>query len=258
MASLADIQRTELSILQEIDAICRDKNIPYLLAYGTFLGAVRHHGYIPWDDDTDIYMTFRDYKRFSKAFKSKDYFLQNKESDPRVPYIMPKVRKNNTVMREKGMEKLDIHHGIWVDIFIYLDAPKSIIMKRVQYFLSEVIRTIRCKELAKLNDKQNSIQRVLNYLPNQMSKGLDYLAWHLIEILGNPKSGESIILTNIDYDRSFIKTDLLKESAMYSFEGGIFPGPRNYDKYLKKFYGEDYMTPVRYDSHISSYDDVEV
>ena len=119
MAELRDVQLAELSILEEIHRICEQHNIKYALSCGSMLGAVRHKGFIPWDDDLDIYMSFFEFKKFEKVFSSETCFLQSVKTDPNMPFIMYKVRKNNTIMTEDDFIGLDMHQGVWVDIFIY-------------------------------------------------------------------------------------------------------------------------------------------
>ena len=134
MATLREIQLAELDCLKEIDRICKENNISYSLAYGTLLGAVRHKGFIPWDDDVDIYMSLNDFRKFQKCFSSKDFFLQTERTDPEMPYIIYKVRKNHTRMVERGMECLNMHQGIWADIFVYVDSCRSYCMEIVCKF----------------------------------------------------------------------------------------------------------------------------
>ncbi len=119
--TVAAAQKVMLEILLEIHRICEKHNIPYTLIAGTLLGAVRHKGFIPWDDDCDIAMMREDYERFllvAPKELSEDYFLQTKQTDKCYPLNFAKVRKNNTVLIETGETgEENYHHGIFVDIF---------------------------------------------------------------------------------------------------------------------------------------------
>ena len=123
--TLTEIKQVELGILDYIVDICNKYNLIYYLSYGTLIGAIRHKGFIPWDDDLDIYMSFFEFKKFEKVFSSETCFLQSVKTDPNMPFIMYKVRKNNTIMTEDDFIGLDMHQGVWVDIFIYLKRTKK-------------------------------------------------------------------------------------------------------------------------------------
>lgn len=120
MNDIRPLQMVCLEILKEIDRVCEKHKILYWLEGGSMLGAVRHHGFIPWDDDLDIAMFRDDYNRFLKIAPQElktDYFLQTEETDPDYPLFFAKVRKNNTYINEEKLELFQIHKGIFVDIF---------------------------------------------------------------------------------------------------------------------------------------------
>lgn len=110
----------EVDILDEVVRICNKYDINYYLAYGTLIGAVRHKGFIPWDDDIDIWMFREDYDRFAKIAEkelSEKYYYQDWHKEKEYPYNFAKVRLNDTVVLQKPITKLNIHHGIYIDIF---------------------------------------------------------------------------------------------------------------------------------------------
>ncbi len=105
---LWDIQ---LEILDVIDLICRKNGLRYSLYAGSLLGAVRHQGYIPWDDDLDICMPREDYERFLDIWKDKDhpgYIMQNKHNTPSFTQSFTKIRKDHTTFLQYEWEKIDI------------------------------------------------------------------------------------------------------------------------------------------------------
>lgn len=120
MIEIRPLQMVCLEILKEIDRICTKYNIQYWLEGGSMLGAVRHHGFIPWDDDLDIAMFREDYERFLKIAQKElkpEYFLQTHEIEREYPLFFAKVRKNNTYIEEECFLSLNFHKGIFVDIF---------------------------------------------------------------------------------------------------------------------------------------------
>lgn len=96
MHKMTNVQHIELEILKKIDEVCKKHNINYWLDSGTLLGAVRHQGFIPWDDDIDIGMLREDYEKFLKVAQKDlgdDYFLQTRSTDKNYPLVFAKVRK---------------------------------------------------------------------------------------------------------------------------------------------------------------------
>ena len=107
---LRRLQLTELEILKVVDKVCRDNKIDYSLYAGTLLGAVRHKGFIPWDDDLDICLTRENYNRFIKIWNAnppKGYILQNKENTPDFSQTFTKIRKDNTAFFQEGRGDAD-------------------------------------------------------------------------------------------------------------------------------------------------------
>jgi len=110
----------EMEILDVIDKVCRENDIKYSLAYGTMLGAVRHKGFIPWDDDLDIWMLREDYNRFIEVWEKSDikgYYLLSQDKAEEFATNFIKIRKDNTAFVSEGEEHRNFHHGIFVDIF---------------------------------------------------------------------------------------------------------------------------------------------
>ena len=110
-----------LEILQAFAEVCEKNGLKYFLVAGTLLGAVRHQGFIPWDDDIDVCMPWSDYCRFldigQKELGDK-YFVQTTKTDSNWYRPHAKIRMNGTAMFEKSMMNYHIHQGIWIDVFI--------------------------------------------------------------------------------------------------------------------------------------------
>ncbi len=141
---LKRIHDVELEMLLEVDRICRKHNIQYTLVGGTLLGAVRHGGFIPWDDDADVGMLRSEYNRFVEACQTEldhdRFFLQDHNSDPSYRWGYSKLRRKNSLFLRSGQEHMDMHQGIFLDIFIYDAAATSYVGKRLQRLFHWYIR----------------------------------------------------------------------------------------------------------------------
>lgn len=120
------LQKEIFGIFLEVKRVCAELDIPYFIMGGTALGAVRHGGFIPWDDDFDIGMTRENYEKFIRCAGEKlkqGYFLQTFQTQKRSPFYFAKVRKDHTEFVERYCRKLPIHQGIYIDIFPYDAVP---------------------------------------------------------------------------------------------------------------------------------------
>ena len=120
------LKKYELEVLDKFVSICEKNNIKYFLAYGTLLGAVRHKGFIPWDDDIDVYLKPEDYYKFKEVMKNNPedgYFYQSLETEKYYSMTFSKLRMDNTCVIEKKLKREKIHNGIYIDIFPLLPYP---------------------------------------------------------------------------------------------------------------------------------------
>lgn len=141
---LLEIQDKILGIMVDVDRFCENNNIEYFLMGGSALGAKRHGGFIPWDDDLDIFMTPDNYEKFREAFHEKGdknkYYLQEWGlSDGMV--TIAKIRMNGTTYIENSLKNWDIHHGIYIDIFILHSCPNGRIAQLHQFFWGKYVIT---------------------------------------------------------------------------------------------------------------------
>lgn len=244
---LKKLHMLELKIALEIKRICEKNNIKYFLIAGTLLGAVRHSGFIPWDDDMDIGMLRSDYNRFLEACKTDlgpEFFLQTWDTEEDFPFSYAKVRLNGTKIVEKFSEKTSIHKGIFVDIFPYDNAPNNKFEQKVHRF-----RYWMCKRLLWIKKGMG-----IN-LTTQPQKVVKYFLFRAVSLLFNYKqlkryfkkiqtqyntvTTEKVIRDGGSNSR-LINRDWTEETVDILFENELFPTFKYKEAYLEALFG-DYM-----------------
>lgn len=133
---LERLQATLYRILAEIKRVCDKHGIRYFITGGTAIGAYFWGKILPWDDDVDVGMPRADYEHFARIAQEEmgqDYFLQTPQTDPHVPFFFMKVRMNGTEFNEGTFRKLNIHQGIYVDIFPFDRMPENKRIEKIQH-----------------------------------------------------------------------------------------------------------------------------
>ena len=238
-------QQIILEILKAIKKICEENEIKYYLAYGTLLGAVRHGGFIPWDDDIDIVMKREDYERFVKVAPQSlpNYYRLRKPGDETYPFSFAKVDDIRTTKIELNSQKSKYISGCWVDIFPLDGRPntekqcKKFEFKcRVKLFLAN-IKTRTCKgekDISKIKKFLYMIGRP-NNIPRTMLRLEKFMKKFSVD-----ESIEWVSAGDITDRKTKMPKMFLNEQANYTFEGELFTSFKNVEGYLKYFYG-DYM-----------------
>lgn len=247
--SLRDAQMLMVDILKYVHDICEKYGLKYFLDAGTLLGAVRHKGFIPWDDDMDIGMLREDYEKFIEIAKKElpdKLFLQTFETDDKYDiYQVPcKIRYNGTILIEKGIaENSEMHNGVYIDIFPYDSLPKSNFIYKLQRMLSyNVLKSfIRIREIPENLNFKNKVTHafykvMVKIFPyKRRKKFFDFLVkWNDVN---SPFMGYGLDTVWSEY---IYKKEDYFELEKLEFEGNYFYGPKNYDAILKQLYG-DYM-----------------
>lgn len=261
--SIDDMKSIELNILKDVANFCDENNIHYYLCGGTLLGAVRHQGFIPWDDDMDIAMPRPDYEKFLKTYNHQNqrYEVNGIENNHSWHSTFARVEDKCTVLYEKTLKKKYWKRHVFVDVFPLdgiPDDPKDenrfmreqdllgIITnasafgfhssrhysdsKKANVSLRNFCRTV-LKYFAILLFSGVNTQKVIRRV-NQNSKKYEY---------GKTKSvGITVSVWNRHFEQS--STASFAQRTKFKFEDGEFWGPKGYDEYLTKTYG-DYMTP---------------
>ena len=155
-AQFRKMQLTELDMLVDFDRVCRKNDINYVLFGGSLLGAVRHKGYIPWDDDADIAMLRQDYDKFKaiapKELTSTICYFQDHDTDPFYRWGYGKLRRTGTEYIRVGQEHLKCKTGIFVDVFPMDDVPISTVGQIFQNLHCTILRKILYSEVGRINN----------------------------------------------------------------------------------------------------------
>ena len=159
------LHKIQIEILDEIVKICDKHDITYFLCTGTLLGAIRHKGFVPWDDDIDICMPRKEYTKFAEICKEElqdGFLLQDWHTEPLHYLTFAKVKKIDTIYKEKSTMNLPINKGVFVDIFILDNVEKknSAIYKLQKYFHDKVSSYLRLKIIVKSYEKKTRRQKL--------------------------------------------------------------------------------------------------
>lgn len=241
------VQAVEIEIMEQIDQICRKHDLSYFAIGGSALGAVRHEGFIPWDDDIDIGMPRKDYEAFLKIAGeelSPDYHIQNFYTEPKTPFYFTKIRKNNTKFVEYYLKDYDIHQGIFVDIFPFDNVPEKEWVRNVhfrvcrtiyQIFLAKSLTTVCSSRFEQKENYKSYLRKFAHILLTPIPK-----AWlfHLLDKsvqLFNDKPCQEI--SHIVRRRLRVYLKDLYPILYLKFHNFKMPVPNNYDAYLKAQFG---------------------
>lgn len=239
-SELRKLQMDLLQILIFFDQFCKENNIEYWLSSGTCLGAIRHEGFIPWDDDVDIEMTLDNFLKFKSLFKETElYVLQTYDNDLFYTQPFPKLRSKNTFVCEGEFDKNYKYHGAFLDIFIVEES--TYLVSRLCHLLMGGTRRIAYS--IKSKSLSSTILKILKPINKYIVKVLCFLS--------KPFNKTGIL-------RYSPGTGLSKEIRMYNdvfplsktiFEGVNLPIPGNVDKYLEKIFGNYMEIPQSIRNH---------
>ena len=248
-SELKQLQEIELELLIEFDRICEKYNLKYFLCGGSLIGAIRHKGFIPWDDDIDVSMPRKDYMKFLNVYKeeidSKKYFLQARETDDKCYMLMAKLKRKDSIYSEKNSIRDKKEKCIWLDIFPVDNIKNNSIISRLRYFRVYSLKTILAYKTGYLSDANTRLKKIILLIVKFVSI--------FYSINGLNKKLDNIIFRDSDKDTKYVASfagtylgkeivekRLIKDIIKVDFEGKKFNAPKNYDEYLRHYYG-DYM-----------------
>lgn len=255
------IQPAYLKMLLDFDKICKENNIFYLITAGTLLGAVREHGWIPWDDDIDILVWHNDFKKIGIA-------IEKSGMSDKYQYIHP---ENSSIVTVDGkfmsknvslgslMGDMGIGHPLYMDILPIENVPDNKVFREIKSLFSRVLmlsyNSLRClKENDELLDimSRDSIElrnnlRIRRFAAIPARLLGQKRTFKLLQFVNSyPSKNTKAVFVPLGvkmYKGEIVSRSVFAQSTSLSFEGHLFPGPIGYKEYLSNRYGNDYMTP---------------
>jgi len=255
--TLGELREVQLGILSQLDRLCRAKGLTYYLAFGTLLGAVRHGGYIPWDDDIDVMMPREDYRRLVQVFASTagpHLFLGSAQTQADWPLAYAKVSDRRTQLWEPFEEPVAL--GVNIDVFPLDRLPSSPRALRAQTMVLRLLRW--ALELRYISAERG---RAWHH-PLAISIGKPILRRVPMRVLvralertaasaGGPRP-DDLVGVRVGYTDWSIPRSCLDPAGDVVFEGQRFPAPRDPDRVLTAVYG-DYRTLPPEDQRVSEH-----
>jgi lipopolysaccharide cholinephosphotransferase len=242
LATQGELRQIQLRLLDAVDVFCKKNNINYMLASGTLIGAIRHKGFIPWDDDVDVYMPRPDYNKFVAGFNSDggSYEVVSFDLDHKFLYPYAKVFDTDTVLIERNA--INYNLGINIDIFPIdgIEDDDTALVRR-QVFLGRVysvkVVSFSRNRAMHRNALLCALKCLFCWLPTE---------WVVGRIIANAKKYEYgaqksvCVLSEGLANNRILRKEIFSNTVEGEFEGNVYQIPAGYDEYLKATYG-DYM-----------------
>lgn len=241
-AQLKRLHAIQLELLLEVKRICKKHGLMYSLIGGSLLGAVRHQGFIPWDDDADVGMLREDYEKFrvvcEQELDSDKYYFQDDRNIEGYRWGYGKLRKKNTLFLRENQEHLNFGQEVFIDIFPLDFAPDNMLLRIGHMFRCFCVRKMLWSPVGAVVERnvvKKSIYMLLSTIPKQKIYERYY------KYINSRKPTGTVRLNLFPTKKPYgFPLSFFQNLIEVTFEGETFLGSREYDQYLKIKYG-DYM-----------------
>jgi len=254
----SELKKLQIEVLKKFAQVCEKENLQFMLYYGSLLGAVRHKGMIPWDDDIDLCMMRESYDRLVNInWSTKNLKLISSVNHPDAPYPFTKISNTGTLFLENQNYPVD-DLGVNIDVFPLDYIPENPIRRGAEEFILKILKIILAAKVVKVSPERSTLKNVilktanlLFFLPSQRA-----IANTINSIASQARCPSAMIGCRVGpYG---VKKDCFPEQHFryvesIPFEDGVMPVPVSHDFVLTKLYG-DYMTPPPDQSRNSHHD----
>lgn len=245
----SELRKLQVDMLDYFDAFCRRNQLRYWLDYGTLLGAIRHKGFIPWDDDVDIAMLREDYERAARLFNDQSegrYLFQTPFNNSVSCYPFGKLVDTATVLYEYGEE--GIQTGVYVDVFVYDNSPDDAMAVKRMFRRRDFLGRVRRLKLP-IRKEVRGIKKAAYVLGSAMLRPVSSNAINRA-LDRNARRYQKADTRNVSafadpYDANYFAADrrIFEQLEPVEFEGRHYPAPARYDEWLTVLYGNYMQLP---------------
>ncbi len=241
--TLRQIQMIQVEMLVEVDRICKKCGIKYNIIAGTLLGAVRHGGYIPWDDDADVAFLRPEYEKFRQAVKieldTSRFYFQDDRRTKGYRWGYGKLRRKNTLFLREYQEHMPYKQGVFIDIFPLDGVPDNYMLRSIKNFECFCIRKILWSKVGQVKEK-NLLKRQWYKILVKIPENKIWRHYYKMVIHASKKKTRMVRIfmfptPNREYG---YYRDWYENSKEFMFEGKVFQGIKDYDSYLNFKFGE--------------------
>ena len=261
---IKDLQQKELEILKELKRVCDANESTYFLAFGTLIGAARHQGFIPWDDDIDVCMNYPDYEKFEEVCETQlkeGFFLQTRDTDPEAGLSFNTLRMDNTTLITDFTADRDSHHGIKIDIYPIYNIADDTILRTFQLGCARMYMLLEAGTVPKNHGQM--LKRVggivLSVIKGDTRERLKDFCRRSMARYENKATRKKALLFSYKSCQRLYRSEWFTKKTELPFEGEPYSVPVGYKQFLTAVYG-DYMKlpPVEQQGikleHIIKYD----
>ena len=232
------VQLTEYEMLKVIDEIAKKHNIRYFIGQGTLLGAAKYKKFIPWDDDIDLIIEYKELKKLISVFKEEapsEYIITNCFIEKHFPVAWTKVRNSNTLSRPVKYKELPINWGICVDLFPIYSVSNISFIRKLEYFMYKVANKLILAEFTKYEENHGLLVRLLEKIPICIRHLYLKAVIGILNLHGDKTKYVMVSSKGV----KIVKRDIVFGKINYlQFEDGVFPAINDYDTYLTINYGD--------------------
>lgn len=253
LISKSECKNIQIGLLKQLDKVCGVYDVTYYLGYGSLLGAVRHKGIIPWDDDIDVYMDRKDYEKLIEIIKRGMTSLTLIDSDTDGYYYpFAKLVDCSTIAK---MDDNTTKHGVWLDLFPIDGLPNNKILADCHIKLCQLMRAVIISMTTDFDSnklgKKSGPKKIFNFCADFI--GRDKICkWDekLMKLYSKKRTKYVACLFSPYGKREKEESNILFQVGQVMFEGGLFNSTKDCDRYLRRIYG-DYMMPPSKDKQVA-------